>query len=82
MSETTKTISLEKTNLEAHVDLCAERYNRLETRLDMIEKRLEDVSTKISSSHGSMIKVLVGSAATVIAGLLSTVVVLLISMNG
>lgn len=79
---TEKTLSLEKTNLEAHVDLCAERYHRLETRLDVIEKRLDDVSSKITSSHGSMIKVLVGSAATVIAGLLSTVVVLLISMNG
>ena len=79
---TEKTLSLEKTNLEAHVDLCAERYHRLETRLDVIEKRLDDVSDKSTSSHGSMIKVLVGSAATVIAGLLSTVVVLLISMNG
>ena len=79
---TEKTLSLEKTNLEAHVDLCAERYHRLETRLDVIEKRLDDVSSKITSSHGSMVKVLVGSAATVIAGLLSTVVVLLISMNG
>ena len=35
MAENTTT-SL-KTNPEAHVDLCAERYNRLETRLEVIE---------------------------------------------
>ena len=80
MAENTTT-SLEKTNLEAHVDLCAVRYNRLETRLEVIEKRLDEVSQKITSGHGSMMKVLIGSAATVIAGLLSTVVVLLVSMN-
>lgn len=79
--EPTKTLSLEKTNLEAHVDLCAERYHRLETRLEIIEKRLDDVAEKITAGNNSMIKVLVGSAATIIAGLLSTVVVLLINMS-
>jgi predicted nucleic acid-binding Zn-ribbon protein len=47
--------NLEKENLEAHVDLCAERYRRLEEkfetlshRMDAIEERLEAMSAKNS----------------------------------
>jgi hypothetical protein len=31
------TIDIEKTNLEAHVDLCAQRYESLDKRLTNIE---------------------------------------------
>lgn len=30
----------ERTNLGAHVDLCAERYQNLENKLDSLEKRM------------------------------------------
>ena len=35
---------LEKTNLEAHVDLCAERYKGLHDRLSAIEMSLKRIS--------------------------------------
>jgi hypothetical protein len=31
----------ERTNLEAHVDLCAERYKALEQKLDNLEERMD-----------------------------------------
>ena len=35
--------NLEKENLEAHVDLCAQRYNVLEGRLSKIEEKVEHI---------------------------------------
>ena len=34
------TTAIEKKSLEAHVELCAERYRLLETKLDTLEERL------------------------------------------
>ena len=41
------TTELEKQNLEAHVDLCSERYNRLHDRLSAIEVHLTKMNEKI-----------------------------------
>lgn len=68
---------LEKTNLEAHVDLCAQRYEVLERRLTAIEEKVEDIHDDIRSGNQSMIKVLIGAAGTIVAGLLSTIIVIL-----
>jgi hypothetical protein len=68
---------IEKTNLETHVELCALRYAALETRLDNIEKKVGGLQEIIEKSHMSMIKVLVGTAGTVVAGVLSTLIVIL-----
>ena len=72
---------LEKTNLEAHVDLCTERYNRLHDRLSAIEVRLGKINDDMKTGHKSNSKTVIAAAGTVIAGLLSTMVVLLIKLN-
>ena len=71
---------LEKTNLEAHVDLCSERYNRLHDRLSAIEVRLSKINDDMKTGHKSNSKTVIAAAGTVIAGLLSTMVVLLMKM--
>jgi len=71
------TTKLERENLEAHVDLCAQRYEVLETRLTKVEEKVDTIHDLISSGQQSMQKLLIGTAGTVIAGLLSTVVVIL-----
>ena len=78
MSEKIGTTSLEKESLEAHVDLCALRYDNLNNRLNTVETTLKSIHDDIKNGQNSMTKVLVGSAGTVIAGLLSTVVVVLL----
>jgi hypothetical protein len=70
---------LEKESLEAHVDLCALRYENLDSRLTKIEDKVEEIHQDIHNGNKSMIKVVVGAVGTVIAGLLSTIVVLLIN---
>jgi hypothetical protein len=70
---------IEKENLESHVELCALRYTSLERRLTRIEDAVEELQQLVQRSHMSTIKVLVATAGTVIAGVLSTIVVLLIN---
>ena len=74
------TTELEKQNLEAHVDLCSERYKGLHDRLSAIEIRLQKMNEDQQVSHKSSQKTIIATAGTVVAGLLSTVVVILMKM--
>ena len=75
---TAPTTDLEKTSLEAHVDLCALRYANLDNRLSTVEGTLKEIHQDIKLGQTSVTKVLIGTAGTVVAGLLSTVVVILL----
>ena len=39
----------ESTSLEMHVELCAERYKRLEEKFDSVEERLDQLHTDFTS---------------------------------
>jgi len=73
------TTKLERENLEAHVDLCQQRYENLNLRLTNVETKLEHVHKDITAGQASMTKVIIGSAGTIVAGLLSTIVVILMN---
>ena len=53
MAETT---DIEKKSLEAHVELCAERYNALEQRLDHVDARISTLGDIIREVHDMMQK--------------------------
>tara|TARA_R110002153_G_scaffold16050_3_gene56834 strand:- start:878 stop:1189 length:312 start_codon:yes stop_codon:yes gene_type:complete len=74
------TTELEKQNLEAHVDLCSERYKGLHDRLSAIEIRLAKMNEDMGTSHKSSQKTIIATAGTVVASLLSIVVVILMKM--
>ena len=46
-----ETTEIEKKSLEAHVELCAERYNALETKLCVLEDKLSGLKTMIVEVH-------------------------------
>jgi hypothetical protein len=71
------TTQIEKENLEAHVELCAERYAQLDRRLSSIETKVGALAETIEKSQASMTKVIIGTAGTVVAGVLSTLIVIL-----
>lgn len=48
MSDTT---DLEKKSLEAHVDLCAQRYRFLEQKFQQVEEKITDQGTVIREVH-------------------------------
>lgn len=71
------TTTLERTSLEAHVDLCALRYAQLDQRLSSLEVKVEDIHKDIVTGQKSTNKILIGTAGTVIASVLGIVVTLL-----
>ena len=69
--------SLEKQSLEAHVDLCALRYQQLDDRLTNVEKKIGSIHEDMRLGQNSLVKVIIGAATTIVAGLLTTVVTIL-----
>ena len=53
MADTTE---IEKKSLEAHVELCAERYKLLELKLDSLEAKISSVADPITVLRGMMEK--------------------------
>lgn len=70
-------IDVEKQNLEAHVELCAQRYEQLDQRLTKIEGKFGDLQKIIEAGQNSVTKVLIGTAGTVVTGILGLIVVVL-----
>lgn len=52
------TTDIEKKNLEAHVELCAERYKNLDNKLDTVEKRVSDVERKLDTKMNAVESIL------------------------
>lgn len=73
----TQPTELERTNLEAHVDLCAQRYDMLDNRLTNVESELKRIGEDIRNGNSSLIKVIIGTTGTIAVGLISTIGVLL-----
>lgn len=48
MSDTT---DIEKKSLEAHVELCAERYRSLELQIGIVKQDIDDVKTVVNEVH-------------------------------
>ena len=72
-----KTTEIEKQNLEAHVELCAQRYEALEVRLDSIENKVSGLQTSIETHYRGLNKLLMGVAGTIITAAASVVLALL-----
>jgi chromosome segregation ATPase len=76
---------IEKKSLEAHVELCAERYSALETRLDDIDERITGLSRVVNEVRDMVIKMsekrneqLIGWGLAIIGGLIASTGYLLV----
>ena len=74
LSSTTK---LERENLEAHVDLCAQRYNQLDQRLTVLEEKVDKIIQTLSDSKNSLSTVIITASGTTVASILGLVVTIL-----
>jgi prefoldin subunit 5 len=54
MSDTT---DIEKKSLEAHVELCAERYNALEQRFEHVESKISALNVLLREVHDMVAKI-------------------------
>jgi prefoldin subunit 5 len=75
--------NIEKKSLEAHVELCAERYNSLENKLCDLEKRMDtvethlvDIKTVLSNNDSSQYKTLITIGTTIIGVLITGLITL------
>ena len=74
---------IEKKSLEAHVELCAERYNALENRLDHVDAKISNLSDIIREVHDRVQRMsekrtdqIIGWGVGIIGALTATVVYL------
>lgn len=77
---------IEKENLEAHVELCAERYKNLENkivnldeRMSKVEEHLVAIRNSIADKAGGSDKTIISIGTTVLAAMISSIVVLLVN---
>jgi hypothetical protein len=75
------TTEIEKKSLEAHVELCAERYKMLELKLESVDEKIVEIHSDISGIATSVSKMaekrndqLIGWGIGIIGALVSTVV--------
>jgi predicted nucleic acid-binding Zn-ribbon protein len=54
MSEAT---DIEKKSLEAHVELCAERYNQLEQRFEHVDNKISSLESLMREVHDMVAKI-------------------------
>lgn len=84
---TTNTTGIEKVNLEAHVELCAERYKSLEEKIDlvnqrisMLEKHVLVIKDSINSKTSGINKQFITIGTSILAVLLTANVTLIINL--
>lgn len=75
---------IEKKSLEAHVELCAERYSalenklsNLETRMDKLENHLIDIKDSLSNNDSGHYKTIITIGTTIMGVLAAGIVTLL-----
>jgi hypothetical protein len=81
MSEATE---IEKKSLEAHVELCAERYNQLEARFEHVDGKINHLETLLREVHDMVQRMsekrtdqIIGWGVGIIGALVATTVYLI-----
>ena len=69
--------ALERTSLEAHVDLCQLRYEQLDQRLTSVEQKIDAVQQEIVEQHKSMKSTMIASAGTIVVALIGVITAVL-----
>lgn len=77
----------ESKNLETHVaanrmrfEYISDNFKKVEERLEKIEQKVDTLQEKLTSSNSTMIKTIIYSSGTIVASLLSTIVVVILKL--
>ncbi len=83
----TTTTNIEKKNLEAHVELCAERYANLNSKLEdldnrmtVIERHIVDIKDSITNKTGGISKQMIAIGTTILGVMFTAIITLLIHL--
>jgi predicted transcriptional regulator len=84
---TMSSTQIEKENLEAHVELCAERYKQLETKLSDMDSRmtkveayLVEIKESITDKTGDTTKTIITIGTTIVGVMFTAIISLLIHL--
>lgn len=84
----TSTVDIEKENLEAHVELCAQRYAQLNSKLDFLsdkvtsmEKTVSDIAHTLADSNDKHNRQLITIGTSIIVVLIGAIITLLVNLN-
>lgn len=79
---------IEKENLEAHVELCAERYRQLNLKLDnlgekvsFMESMIADIKNTLSDANDKHNRQLITIGTSIIVVLIGAIVTLLVALT-
>jgi prefoldin subunit 5 len=83
---------IEKKSLEAHVELCAERYNNLDQRLKSFDERMDNIekliidlrgyiATATSSAPNDTNKTLIAIGTTILGALIGVIGTLIVHIK-
>jgi len=73
---------IEKKSLEAHVELCAERYNALHTTITALEKKITEVGDMVQEVKASVRKMSEKSNDRLISWGVAIISFLVVSVSG
>ena len=80
---------IEKQSLEAHVELCAERYNNLDRRLHSLDDRMGrmenlimEVKAAIAETPGKSSNLMIGVGTTIMGALIGGLITVLVRTAG
>jgi hypothetical protein len=79
---------IEKENLEAHVELCAERYKQLNMKLDSVDSKvsvmegmISEIKNSLSEANDKHNRQLITIGTGIILSLIGAIVTLLVALN-
>jgi hypothetical protein len=76
MSDIT-TIEQESKDLDLHVQLCAQRYAFLESRLESLHVRVDAIAKEIADNKKSLATIIITSSGTIVASIVGLVITIL-----
>ena len=79
---------IEKENLEAHVELCAERYKNLDEKLQTLDSRLGklealivEIKQAISAVPNESNKTIIGIGTTILGAMVGAIITLIVHIK-
>jgi SMC interacting uncharacterized protein involved in chromosome segregation len=71
------TVDQESQDLDLHVQLCAQRYAELDSRLTSLEVKTDQILAEIRQNKIEITKIMIGTGGTIITSMLALVVTIL-----
>lgn len=70
---------MSNTEIDTRIALVEQNYQNLDRRLEKVENKIDVVHTDMIRGQASLTKVIIGSASTIVASLISIIVVMLLN---